>query len=331
MPTATNGRALLIGVPVYRNKRPERRGGGILHLGPIEMVDKSMPSARADVAAFKKMLISELQFSEDSIMVLQEEDQTTGAYILEQLQNFFSNVPQDCRLVLYYSGHAARISATGLIDGALGWKDEVLCPSDTDWKSIYVSDHDVMRLACEIPRVGATLEIVLETCSASGLNDGQLTRHFGRNDAPAFAPENRAFDLTPGKVTEVLGGVSALSVRPSNPAMTNLASYLEALKGRCVFWGASHEKTCSYSGPHEPDGHGESMGLFTRFFIEGRASRSRIDLEAYIRARVAEYRTQHRAWHAEALPDLECMRLEQQPYVDCFGDQTAAGKPALTW
>lgn len=337
-------KALLIGVSEYKNKRAEADTGGIrvaqgvggartarkkphalaeiglqrTRLGAgVKMVDKGMPGAIADVEAMDTLL----QGLGYSNVLLVGAVNTTRNAILGGIDAMFGAAKNQDRLVLYFSGHAGRAGSQGQLNDEPDYKDEVLCPSDTDWKHIYITDTEVMARAAQLP-IGVKLEIILETCSASGMKDSQLTRRFGKRGAPVVPLRARlagGTDLAPGGVLAEAG-------------VPGFAALQEALQSKCVFWGASVEGTCSYSGPANPAGGGTAQGLFTRYFVDGYgAGKSRQALATFIKGQLDDYRGKHRTWHKAQGHGPDCMDLEQTPYVDYLDDKLAPKHRPFEW
>lgn len=289
-------RALVIGVAQYIHKRLEQPPHGRLRL-----VDKDMPSALRD-AERMSTLLTQQGFEVRQLVGVEN---TTRAAIWNALRVLFSRLGSGDVVVIYYSGHCARINARGLVSDEVDGKDEVLATSDTDWETVYIKDDDLNQLACAALDRGARLEIILETCSATGLQDQALKQ---RQQSLA-----RPF----GNLARFGAAVPLLLPAES-----------------CVIWSATNELSASYAGPDDPKNTSPAAtlgGLFTKFFIEHfRGHSNRKDLIDKITQALAAYRKDHLAACPDG-PGSHCMDPVQVPRLDCFGSAALNANKALAW
>jgi hypothetical protein len=183
-------RALLVGVTYYEYKLKEWNADGTAK----EHKSKNMFSAGHDVEAVRNLIGSltapkGTTFDSAEVLCLRTGENTTRDMILDYglpwlfrppatksvtdpITGKIGLIPDPLepwpQLLLYFSGHGMRIPAPGSTPTAPYW-DEVLCPSDTNWKDVFISDEDILRRGYDALNHGAWLEVVLEACSSGGV------------------------------------------------------------------------------------------------------------------------------------------------------------------
>ena len=241
----TRLRALLVGVEEYTN-----------------MPSLNMPSAKRDIARIRGLLDSLASANRPLTRMLlpdpgldpkiagqSESQQTDKATIMYQLKEFlFKDAGAGDTLVFYFSGHSLLFT-----DPADATRvDEVLCPSDGGTSKIELNIHadEVVELAHDALKNGACLEIILETCSASGFvkTNGQTIYGFGCYFGGSGFP----------------GGSGAV-------------------------WSASLLQEHSHSGPVPSCSYGDVVGLFTEFFCKNFAGKTRLDLLRSVKTELDAY------------------------------------------
>lgn len=212
-------KALLVGVNDYSNLRPTKvRKQGPLAKGakPFKtvLVDADLPSAQQDVRNMRKLLTdlthaSSLPYQSIEAVALSGAADTTGQSIRNWLAWLGDSAGAGDQLLLYFSGHSAwarnvairRATQGSSADacrphaGRASRRTEVLvtglevalCPSDTTWDDLFLTSGDLLQLMWGAFTGKACLEIVLETCSASGIDlslKGVPRRYFGEGTLP---------------------------------------------------------------------------------------------------------------------------------------------------
>lgn len=255
-------KALLVGVTEHATRTYEAVGNN----GACRLVSSDMPSAERDVDNILRVLCrDEFETKYASILYkrltgrLPAPDEayldartTKRQNILNEIQNWlFKDVQPGDQLLFYFSGHSIQFKTK--VNNVEVIK-EALCPSDTDWKSeqTCITEADLFcPQAYAAMALGACLEVVLETCSAS-----------------AFA--------NPG----------TLNVLP----FACFAGTLPTAKNASV-WSASKTGEYSHSGPYPACSAEPLRGLFTQFFRDEFPGRNRQLLLNEIKRRLDAYRS----------------------------------------
>lgn len=244
-------RALLVGVNEYSRLRREVVAPG----QRPQYVNKSMSSAKADVDAIHGLIEPSGRIG-PGIRKRTGPGNTTRDRIRDDLDWLFMDAKKGEKLLFYFSGHSLQVANSTVVENsATTHVKEVLCPSDVDWadKSNTVSDYELLSRARFALRKGACVEIILETCSASGIVEKVL---------PVYG----------------FGSFFDGNIYPA---------------GSGVAWCAAQRDESSHSGPIpacHPDK--PVVGLFTHYFCEGykaNPTRSRQDLLKYVTDKLGEY------------------------------------------
>lgn len=257
-------KALLVGVTEYRTRAFEPCGAA----GAAKLVSRDMPSAEYDVGNMSWLLASPevKQHFGTSIKYkcltgrLDPPDDvhldariTNKQTIVSEIKNWlFKDVQAGDQLLFYFSGHSI-LYQTQLPPG-LTVVRECLCPSDTDWKkeATCITEADLFCAEAKVAlATGACLEVVLETCSASGFaNPGGLQL------LPFACPVG------------------------TDPTWKNAA-----------VWSASQLEEHSHSGPWPACSGEKLRGLFTQCYRDAFPGRTRTELLDEIKRRLDAYRT----------------------------------------
>jgi hypothetical protein len=184
-------KALLIGVNRYKIPGADLRG------------------CVNDVKNLQAVLTQMYGFASKDIAVLTDFAATTKA-----MQAAASKLVSDARkgdvLLLHYSGHGSNVpDASG--DEA-DRRDEILCPTDLDWKKPFLDDW--LRKTLNRLRAGVSLTVIMDCC-----HSGSNTRVFLPPDAPRiprYLPS--PWDLIAAESGRKLRGRVQGSLRESSPA-----------------------------------------------------------------------------------------------------------------
>jgi metacaspase-1 len=151
-------KALLIGINRYRIPGADLRG------------------CVNDVKNMQTVLIEYYGFAIKDITLLTDLEATTQR-IKAAVADLLTGTQRGDTLLLHYSGHGSNVpDANG--DEAER-RDEILCPTDLDWKKPLPSDW--LRRALNRVRAGVSLTVIMDSCHA-----GTNTRAIHSADAPVI-------------------------------------------------------------------------------------------------------------------------------------------------
>ena len=151
-------KALLIGVNRYRVPGADLRG------------------CVNDVKNLKSALGDHCGFAQSDIRVLTDLDATTKA-IQKGIAALVASGKKGDVLLLHFSGHGSNVPDA---DGdEADRRDEILCPTDLDWKAPLLDDW--LRKAFDRVRAGVNLTVIFDCC-----HSGTATRAVFPPDAPSI-------------------------------------------------------------------------------------------------------------------------------------------------
>lgn len=153
-----NRKALLIGINKYRIPGADLRG------------------CVNDVENLQSALTQYYGFVKDDITVLTDYEATKEA-MESGIHNLLDGASPGDVLVLHYSGHGANVPDD---DGdEADQRDEILCPTDLDWKDPLRDDW--LRQELDAMEAGVNLTVIMDCC-----HSGTNTRAFLPPDAPSI-------------------------------------------------------------------------------------------------------------------------------------------------
>jgi hypothetical protein len=152
-------KALLIGINRYRIDGADLRG------------------CVNDVKNIRAVLTRYFAFATADIITLTDL-QATGKSMQSAIQTLVKGAKKGDVLLLHYSGHGANVPDN---DGdEADQRDEILCPTDLDWKKPLLDDW--LRKTFDGLRAGVSLTVIMDCC-----HSGTNTRKLEPPDAPRIA------------------------------------------------------------------------------------------------------------------------------------------------
>ncbi|KAK4340023.1 hypothetical protein RND71_041485 [Anisodus tanguticus] len=151
-PPPSGKRALLCGV-TYKKEKFRLRG--TLH----------------DVNSMRNMLVQKFSFSDDSILILAEEEAykpPTRRNILEAFKWLMADLKSGDSLVFYFSGHGLR--QPDFSDDELDGFDETICPLDFRTKGMII-DNAINDILVKPLIPGVTLHAIIDSCHSGTVLD----------------------------------------------------------------------------------------------------------------------------------------------------------------
>jgi len=208
--------ALLIGINRYRIPGADLRG------------------CVNDVKNMQTVLTQMYGFTSKDITVLTDFDATTKA-----MQAAVTKLVQSARkgdvFLLHYSGHGSNVpDASG--DEA-DHRDEILCPTDLDWKKPFLDDW--LRKSLGKLRAGVSLTVIMDCC-----HSGSITRVLQPPDAPVinrYLPS--PWDLLAVESGRKLRGKVQGSLRASAPAKRKKQDVIDADIAELLITGCRDNQT----------------------------------------------------------------------------------------
>ncbi|MGE0820929.1 MAG: caspase domain-containing protein [Candidatus Binatia bacterium] len=184
-------KALLIGINRYRIPGADLRG------------------CVNDVKNLQEVLTHQYRFASKDIVVLTDLDATTKA-----MQGTIGTLIREARkgdvLLLHYSGHGSNVPDKN--GDEADHRDEILCPTDLDWKKPLLDDW--LRKTLNRLRPGVSLTVIMDCC-----HSGSNTRVLLPPDAPViprYLPS--PWDLVAAESGRKLRGTVRGSLRTSGAA-----------------------------------------------------------------------------------------------------------------
>lgn len=184
-------RALLIGINRYRMPGADLRG------------------CVNDVTAMRAALVAWGGFADRDVTTLTDYDATKKA-MQAAIRRLIGSGRKGDALVLHYSGHGANVPDDN--GDEADERDEILCPTDLDWKDPLTDDW--LRSTIDRVRPGVRLTVIMDCC-----HSGTNTRAVAAPDAPIkprYLPN--PWDLMAAESGRPLRGRVARQLRRSSPA-----------------------------------------------------------------------------------------------------------------
>ena len=177
-------RALLIGINRY------------------QLPDADLRGCLNDVAQLRELLTGLHGFAERDIAVLADFEATTSA-IQRGLEQLIESAGAGDVLLVHYSGHGSAVPDTSGDETDL--RDEILCPTDLDWKAPLRDDW----LRALFDTVGADVNLtVLMDCCHAGTNTRESLALGGERSVQRYLPY--PLDLLPVDLSrDLVGGLRA--------------------------------------------------------------------------------------------------------------------------
>jgi len=252
-----------------------------------------------DVKGMQSVLIQYYGFAAGDITLLTDGDATKKA-MKATIRGLLAGAKKGDVLYLHYSGHGSNVPDR---DGdEADHRDEILCPTDLDWKAPLTDDW--LRDTFDRLKAGVSLTVVLDCC-----HSGTATRAVTPPDAPSiprFLPS--PWDLVATESGRRLRGAPRATVRASSRAARKARDVVTVDIPEVLVTGCRDTQTSAdaYIG-------GTYNGALTYHMV------------ATIRA--AEGQLTHRDLHARTAAALARDQFDQVPQLE--GREESLDRPFL--
>jgi hypothetical protein len=211
-------KALLIGINRYRIPGADLRG------------------CVNDVNNIRAVLTRYFGFAAKDVATLTDL-QATGKAMQSAIQTLVKGAKKGDVLLLHYSGHGANVPDA---DGdEADQRDEILCPTDLDWKKPLLDDW--LRKTFDGLRAGVSLTVIMDCC-----HSGTNTRKLEPPDAPRIARYlPNPWDLVAVESGRKLRGIVKGSLHASTRAKRRRRDVVEANIPELLITGCRDTQTSS--------------------------------------------------------------------------------------
>lgn len=263
-------RAVLIGINRYRIPGADLRG------------------CVSDVKNMRATLIELFGFKPSDIRVLTDFKATKKA-MQEAIRSLIADGRKGDVLYLHYSGHGSNVPDKN--GDEADRRDEILCPTDLDWKNPLTDDW--LRTTFNKLRAGVSLTVVMDCC-----HSGTNTRAIQRPDEPVinrYLPS--PWDILAQESRRKLRGSVKGTLRASSRAARQRSDLVEASIGEVLITGCRDMQTSAdaYLG-------GSYNGALTYSLVAA--------------IHDAKGRLSNRDLHARTLKRLKAGRFNQVPQLE---------------
>jgi uncharacterized caspase-like protein len=209
-------RALLVGINRYRMPGADLRG------------------CVNDVKNLHSLLTGTFGFNKKDIAVLTDFDATTSE-MQAGIKDLVSSGREGDVLLFHYSGHGSNVPDDN--GDEADKRDEILCPTDLDWKKPLRDDW--LRKAFDKLRAGVSLTVIMDCC-----HSGTNTRQVLPPDAPVkerYLPS--PWDLVAAESGRKLRGKVRGTLRGSRPAKRAGSDVVDAKIAEVLITGCRDTQT----------------------------------------------------------------------------------------
>jgi hypothetical protein len=123
-----------------------------------------------DVILMASLLIEQFGFTDPLNRRLLVDNAATTSEIMRRLDWLVDGAKAGDTLYFHYSGHGSQMIDTDYdLEEEPDGKDEIICPSDLNWRDKVIKDDDLRRVFSRVPK-GVDLTVTLDCChSGQGL------------------------------------------------------------------------------------------------------------------------------------------------------------------
>ncbi len=209
-------RALLIGINKYMLDGADLRG------------------CVNDVKNMKSVLTTFYGFAPKDVTVLLDHAATTKA-MKDEITKLVSGAKKGDTILLHYSGHGANVPDKN--GDEADRRDEILCPTDLDWKKPLTDDW--LRATFNTLKVGVNFTVIMDCC-----HSGTNTRRFRAPDErsiPRYLPN--PWDLMAEESGRALRGKKRTTLRVSSPKTRAKSDAVDAKIDELLITGCRDTQT----------------------------------------------------------------------------------------
>ena len=209
-------RALLIGINKYMMAGADLRG------------------CVNDVKNMKSILTTHYGFAPKDIAILLDHDATTKA-MKGAITKLVSGAKKGDTILLHYSGHGANVPDKN--GDEADKRDEILCPTDLDWKAPLTDDW--LRKTFNKLKPGVNFTVIMDCC-----HSGSNTRRVEAPDAPSiprYLPN--PWDLMAEESGRALRGKKRTTLRGSSPKARAKSDAVDAKIDELLITGCRDTQT----------------------------------------------------------------------------------------
>jgi hypothetical protein len=187
-----------------------------------------------DVKNMQAVLTTYYGFAPKDITVLLDHAATTKAMKAE-IAALVAGAKKGDTILLHYSGHGANVPDKN--GDEADHRDEILCPTDLDWKKPLTDDW--LRTTFNKLKAGVNFTVIMDCC-----HSGSNTRLFRAPDAPSiprYLPN--PWDLMAEESGRALRGKKRTSLRASSPQKRKKSDAVDAKIDELLITGCRDTQT----------------------------------------------------------------------------------------